>query len=465
MSIPIENYKKKAKAKRHSKVFIKDIDTYTKRLKENNLPIIFSITHLSKCLNIKPSELLSIAEYGNFFDVKNKTVLYNYQIKKSKKWLESIKLYLTSLNKKYNPFYKKRKEANDQLLIDDILNEIQPFENINEEKSNASLLDNSFKENAPFENEEDFYYDDINEYNVINSNYKFFKIKKKNGGHREIMAPKGQLKNIQRWINFYILNQIEIHPNCFGFIKNRSIKNNAKIHINQECILNIDLLKFFDTITQERVFGMFKQFGYHPNLARLLASLTTAKHKEWFWNQIDLNKHPELKKLVEKKPKIIPQGAPTSPSISNIICRRLDNRLNKLALKCNCKYSRYADDITFSGRKSDLPTLKLINKIIREEGFFTNTDKIGFYSKGSKQYVTGLAINDGVRIPRKRKREIRQILHYCKINGVENHKKNTGIENKKQFKEWLAGNIAFIHDIEPRKAKKLWDKFNDLEWE
>jgi len=440
MSIPVENYKKEAKIKRHSNVFIKDVTSYAKRLKENNLPVLFSITHLSECLKIKPSELLSIAEYGNYFDVKRKTILFNTRIQKPKTWLRNIKSFFYNIKKKIAlPRKDEFKELTQELSL-----------------------------HVPFEESEihkdEFYYDDLNEYHIINSNYKFFTLKKRNGGHREIMAPKGQLKNIQKWINYYILGQVKIHQNSFGFIKGGSIKDNAKIHANQECILNIDLLKFFDTITQERVFGMFKQFGYHPNLARLLASLTTAKHKEWYWNQIDLDKHPELKKLAEKKPKIIPQGAPTSPAISNIICRKLDNRLFKLAHKCNCKYSRYADDITFSGSKSDLPSLKLINKIIVEEGFYINKDKIGYYSKGSKQYVTGLAINDGVRIPRNRKREIRKILHYCKINGVENHKKNTGIDNKSHFKEWLAGNIAFIHDIEPDKAKILWNKFNDLDW-
>jgi RNA-directed DNA polymerase len=443
MSIPIDNYKKNAKVKKHSKGYIKDISAYASNLKENNLPVIFSITHLAQCLEIKPSELLSIAEYGNFFDIKRQSIPFIKIEIESKSLWKHITCYIENIKIKINRIGKKEKEFKFSETFGKILpNTISTFNN----------------------ETENYYYDDPNEYNIINSNYKFFKLNKKKGGHREIMAPKGQLKNIQKWINHYILKQVELHSNCFGFVPGRSIKGNALKHINQECILNLDLLKFFDTITQERVFGMFKQLGYHPNLARLLASLTTARHKEWYWDQIDLVKHPELNKLINKKPKILPQGAPTSPAISNILCRRLDNRLYKLAIKLNCSYSRYADDITFSGKKDNLPSLNLITKIINEEGFYLNKDKIGHYSKGSKQYVTGLNINDGVRVPRKLKREIKQILHYCKINGIKSHIKNTGIE-KKHFKEWLEGNIAFIHDIEPEKAKIFWSQFNELDWE
>jgi len=448
MSFSVDNYKNRAKSKQHSKEYIKDVVKYTKKLLDKNLPVIFSITHLANCLQIKPTELLKIAEYGNFFDIAHKSIILNLSQPKSVKnrWYKSIRLSLNELWKKCISLLNSYKIQRENDFFDNLTDEFSPI--------------------APVSNnQEEFYYDDINEYNVINSNYKFFALKKKSGGTREIMAPKGQLKNIQRWINFYILNKIRLHDNCFGFIKGKSIKDNAMIHASQECILNIDLLKFFDTITQERVFGMFKEFGYHPNLARLLANLTTAKHKEWYWKDIDLKEHPELKALVDKKPKIIPQGAPTSPAISNIISRKLDNRLNKLASKCNCKYSRYADDITFSGVKSNIPSLKLISKIINEEGFYINKKKVGYYSKGSKQHVTGLSINYGVRIPRERKRLIRQTLHYCKMYGVENHRKITYSDNKKHFKEWLAGNIAFIQSVEPDKANEYWEMFNNIEWE
>jgi RNA-directed DNA polymerase len=107
--------------------------------------------------------------------------------------------------------------------------------------------------------------------------------------------------------------------------------------------------------------------------------------------------------------------------------------------------------------------MNVIKKIIKEEGFFINEKKVGYFHKGQKQYVTGLSVNGGVRVPRKLKRKIRQVLFYCEKYGVQNHLNKIG-SNKKHFKEWLAGNIAFIQSIEPKVGKEFWGKFNKIDW-
>lgn len=200
---------------------------------------------------------------------------------------------------------------------------------------------------------------------IINSNeaeYKNYKIKKRSGGFRSIQSPKPQLLFIQKWIYQNILLKIRLNEGCFGFRKRYSIKENAMLHQNQEAILKIDLYRFFDTITQERVFGMFKSIGYHSNLSVYLAKLTTTVPPYKYEETVLEDKYIPDKFLerIRNSKSFLPQGAPSSPYISNIIASKLDLRLGTLSKKIGCNYSRYADDLTFSGEYKRLPKINLI---------------------------------------------------------------------------------------------------------
>jgi len=309
------------------------------------------------------------------------------------------------------------------------------------------------------------------EYLILNreEHYKFYEIKKRRGGKRPISSPHRVLKLIQQWINKSILACVEIDKNAYGFCANKSILDNASVHVGQDFTLNIDLLKFFETVVEERVYGIFKSLGYHNNLAVDLAKLCTVCDN--YSNSIpmyDFNEHKLLGPIFKGK-STLPQGAPTSPSLSNIITRRLDKRLSGYALKNNLKYSRYADDITFSWNEGSNIKRSTVFKIIQEEGFFINHKKVRFYSKSSnKHIVTGLIVSNVVKVPKKFKKEIERHLFFCKKYGVQSH---LGYLIKKYpskkfgyLRGWIEGKIRFIYMIEPIEGAKLFEEYNNIDW-
>ncbi|MDM1067357.1 reverse transcriptase family protein [Myroides odoratimimus] len=294
--------------------------------------------------------------------------------------------------------------------------------------------------------------------------YSYYLIRKKKGGYRRIIAPHKNIKFLQDWIKLNILDKKVVHHASNGFIKNKSILDNAKVHLDSDTILNIDLKNFFESINERRVFGIFKYLGYHPNLALEFAKICTVDipdEKFYSLNQIEQENFEDLFNLNEP---FLVQGAPTSPALSNITCINLDNRFQKLANKNNVKYSRYADDITFSGAEDNLPSISLLKKIIIEENFEINWKKVGKYKKGQKQLVTGLLINGSVRIPKRFKKDIFRHLYFCQKFGPINHF-NKISPNKSFRKEWLMGKILYVNAVEPDVAKEMFDQFKKVNWE
>lgn len=297
------------------------------------------------------------------------------------------------------------------------------------------------------------------------SYYKFYQIKKrKSKGFRQIVSPFNNLRVIQQFINEEILNKIPIHESATGFTKGKSILNNALPHMNKKAILNMDLLKFFDSIREKRVYGIFKSLGYAKNLSFDLAKLTTVELPEEYLKTFEEKALKSYREIVPIGSCVLPQGAPTSPTLSNLILRRLDLRLSKLAEKLGVDYSRYADDITFSGEIENLPKIKLLRYIIRDEGLNINWNKVGIYKKGRKQMVTGLTVSNNVHIHRNFKKEVKKHIYACTNFGVESHLKFMKSEETHLYKEWLLGKIYFIKSIEPERAKKLMSDFDKIVW-
>ncbi|WP_430905587.1 retron St85 family RNA-directed DNA polymerase [Maribacter sp. 2-571] len=295
--------------------------------------------------------------------------------------------------------------------------------------------------------------------------YKRFKIKKKRGGYRVIQTPTNELKYLQKWILVNILEKVPSHSASKGFEKNLSIKDNAECHLNANCILKIDLLRFFDSINERRIYGIFKSLGYRENLCVYFAKICTIEQDEAFFKAFKKNEQTLKEYLIEKNEGILPQGAPSSPKLSNLILRRLDYRLSRLCEKRKINYSRYADDLTFSGNEEDLKKIKKIAyKIIQSENLFVNFGKTRFLKRGSPFYVTGLSIhNDKVKVIGRKKKEIEHHLYHCHKNGVVGHLTRAGITNK-NFKDWLFGSICFVYSIEPEIGQTFFDKFNKINW-
>lgn len=297
-----------------------------------------------------------------------------------------------------------------------------------------------------------------------NNHYSYYLIKKKKGGFRRIVAPYKDLKFIQSWIKENILDKVEPSQQAKGFVKGRSILSNAKSHENKDIIFNLDLNNFFETIIERRVYGIFSSLGYSKNLSVEFAKICTAKMPKEKYNEIPTDKQKYFKGLHKLKESVLVQGAPTSPTLSNLVCKRLDLRLSKLANKLGASYSRYADDITFSGTASTLPSIGLLKKIIEDEDFKINWDKVGKYKKGQRQIVTGLLIDGKVRVPKKFKKEIYRHLHFCSKYGAFSHFQRI-CPDKAYRKEWLLGKIYFVYAIEPDEAKKMLEIVNGINWE
>ncbi|MCI3937092.1 reverse transcriptase family protein [Chryseobacterium aahli] len=306
-------------------------------------------------------------------------------------------------------------------------------------------------------------------YPLKEKRYKLFFIKKRRGGKREIMAPDKDVKYIQKWILFNILGKYPLRDSCTGFRPNISIKDNALMHEGAFKILKIDLLKFYDTITEERVYGVFKSMGYRSNLAVSLSKLCTYKHKPEYWNSFNSKEKELLAYYVKEMPAILPQGCPSSPMLANIIASKMDYRFEELGKKMSFSYSRYADDLTFSIKGNGiLPTLSFINKIITEENFHVNTDKTRYMLKGQKQYVTGLTITNGVHTSKKYRKKIARHIHFCRRFGVEVHlnriRKDFLGYSTLNFHDWLYGHICFINSVDKEYSQKLLTDFNKINW-
>ena len=270
--------------------------------------------------------------------------------------------------------------------------------------------------------------------------YQKMLIPKKHGGSRELSIPCKNLKQIQRWILDNILCTMSISNHAMGFCHKRSIVTNAEEHVCSEYVLNLDLRNFFPSINYDRVFYVFKYFGYTKEISYVLARLCTYK-------------------------KSLPQGAPTSPALSNIICLKLDKRLSKLAEKNGAKYTRYADDITFSGKHCIFGLLETIKMIILAEGFEINNEKTRFRSPGQRLEITGLNISNGlVKVPREYVRKYKTEIYFCKKYGPTDHQKRKA-DTHMFFKEHMYGKAYFIKMVEPELGSKFLSELDNITWE
>ncbi|MCP4220399.1 MAG: RNA-directed DNA polymerase [bacterium] len=248
------------------------------------------------------------------------------------------------------------------------------------------------------------------------THYQRFHIPKKNGGVRLISAPMPRLKEAQYWIMNNILQPIPLHDAAKGFRVGRSIVDNAKPHSGKDVVINIDLKDFFPTISYRRVKGVFVSLGYSEQVATIFGLLCTEPEVD----EVEIDGETYYTAKGERH---LPQGAPSSPVLTNIICRRLDRRLVKLAESFGLSYSRYADDITFSGSAELRDKIGvLLGKtmgIVRHEGFYIHTDKTRILHKGSKQEVTGIVVNNGLSVDRKTLRRLRATLFQMEKDGTE----------------------------------------------
>jgi len=248
------------------------------------------------------------------------------------------------------------------------------------------------------------------------THYQRFYIPKKTGGKRLISTPMPRLKEAQHWILANILEIPDIKVAAHGFVKKRSIVSNAIPHLKAEVVINVDLKDFFPSIDYKRVKGLFVSLGYSEQIAIILGLLCTEPEND----QIELDGE---KYYVAGTERFLPQGAPTSPAVTNLICRKLDSRLLGIAQKLGFNYTRYADDLTFSASGEAVKSVKtlmgFIRKIVKAEDLNIHPDKIRILRKGSRKEVTGIVVNDKPAVNAKELDRFRALLFQIEKDGIE----------------------------------------------
>ena len=289
------------------------------------------------------------------------------------------------------------------------------------------------------------------------SHYVRFTVPKKSGGVRELAAPHRDLSAAQHWIFENVLQQLPTHPAAHGFVKGRSICTNAAPHVGQSELVNLDLENFFPTITFHRIRGALEQLGYSPAVATIFALLTTESPRR----EVE---YAGRRFHVATGPRALPQGACTSPALSNLISRRLDSRLSGIAAKLGWRYTRYADDMSFSADAAASPQEKIgyvlarIRHIVQEEGFKVNETKTRVLKTSASMNVTGLVVNERIGVRRREVRQLRAILHNAAKHGLASQNRN----NHPHFEAQLRGRIAFVEMVNPEQAQALVKAFQNL---
>lgn len=277
-----------------------------------------------------------------------------------------------------------------------------------------------------------------------------FTVPKKSGGMRELSAPHRDLAVAQRWIFQNILLRLPAHPAAHGFVRGRSIRTNALPHVGRHTLVNADLQDFFPTITFHRVRGAFGQLGYSPAAATILALLCTEAPRRTV-------EYAGKAFHVAIGPRALPQGACTSPALSNLIARRLDARLSGIARKLGWNYTRYADDLSFSAEAEAEPAkrtgylLARIRHIAQDEGFVVNEKKTRVLKRSTAMAVTGVIVNRRPGVRRREIRRLRAILHNAGKHGLASQNR----EQEPHFAARIRGQIAFVQMINRDQAWRL----------
>lgn len=280
--------------------------------------------------------------------------------------------------------------------------------------------------------------------NSVEYHYKHFEIPKKNGGNRSIDEPYPSLKEIQTWILRNILTPASktfVSPVAKAFMPGKSLRDNARFHKKKKRVIALDIHDFFGSIHYGAVFGVFKKMGYSTSVSTLLAKLCMYEGS-------------------------LPQGAPTSPMLSNLVFKPIDDALYAYCRDRKIRYTRYADDMVFSS--DDMISHHLIAYVTMRVKLFRmeiNGQKTKVMGRGTRQNVTGVVVNEKLQVSRSYRKRVRQEMFYAHKYGIANHLCRVKdipdwIKTPAHYAHHLYGKICFILQINPRdeefKMYKSW---------
>ena len=261
-------------------------------------------------------------------------------------------------------------------------------------------------------------------------------------GHRNriLSVPNGFLKMAQRRILERYLYQLDVSKYSTAYCKGKSLIDNAAPHIKQECVAKLDISHFFDSIDGDMVYMIMRKLGLSVPATTLLTNLCIYKGK-------------------------LPQGAPTSPYLANLVMKRFDEKLGNWCKKRNITYTRYCDDMTFSGTKESIRksnTTVHVRNMLDFMGFKLNDKKTVFINSSQQQRITGVVVNDKPQISRELRRAIRQDVYYCKKYGVKENILHKGLDiSETEYLQSLLGRISYALQIDPNNTD-MQQYFNDI---
>jgi len=273
--------------------------------------------------------------------------------------------------------------------------------------------------------------------NRISSHYRKVQIPKGNGEMRELSVPDGILKFVQRRIVETILAYEAVSRYATAYRYGASTVKNARVHLGSEAILKLDIRKFFDHVMYSMVKETVFRAEKYSEQNRVLLSLLCVYHNA------------------------LPQGAPTSPYISNIILREFDDTVGTWCEERGIRYTRYCDDMTFSGAISPREVISFVEAQLRKLGLFLNPKKTVFAKRGMKQVVTGIVVNEKLNTPVAYRRKLRQELYYCRKYGISEHLQRLCSEiDEETYRMQLLGRVNYVLQVHPDdqelKAAKKW---------
>lgn len=304
------------------------------------------------------------------------------------------------------------------------------------------------------------------------SHYRSQFIQKRSGGIRLVESPRMRLKMVQRQIVREILQQIPVHAAAHGFVQGRSAVTAATPHVGKSVVLRMDMQGFFPGIQASRVFGLFRSLGYPYAVTQLLTDLctTSCTPSELAMFEPSLAKHVKMNgRLIQDMESLygrkhLPQGAPTSPALANSIAYRLDCRLAGLGSRVGLDYTRYADDLFFSGARFFGRIARefsiQVAAIAMEEGFRIQFRKTKIMRSATRQTVTGIVINQHPNLIRSEYDQLKATLHNCVRFGPASQ----NLANIPYFRSYLQGRINWVSQLNIVRGHKLANIFAKIDW-
>ena len=295
--------------------------------------------------------------------------------------------------------------------------------------------------------------------------YRYRWLAKRHGGVRLLEIPKPRLRELQVLILRGLLNQVTPHPAAQGFRRGASIRTHAAVHVGQAAVLRMDLQDFFSGIAYARVHALFAKLGYTPTVARALAGLCCHRTRPTAYAALEREQRPNAQQQALLRNPHLPQGAPTSPALANLCAFRLDVRLSALAAAVGARYTRYADDLTFSGGADFsrcLPRLQVqVAAICLEEGFAVQPRKTRVMRRSARQTVTGIVVNQRLNICRNDYDALKATLYNCVHHGPASQNR----EQHADFRAHLRGKVAYVQSIHAQRGQRLLALLEQIVWD